>query len=111
MQAMRLISFLAVAAFAAAQSPGPSSAAFTGRTNRFQVAQTPPHGFRSAVQWNESLKAWITVGTDGSDISRDDGKTWQPLDNGNRNALSLPFVVGPNGRIGRLDPAALSVAK
>jgi hypothetical protein len=67
----------------------------------------PPHGFRSAVQWSESLKLWLTVGTNGSDISRDDGKTWQPLDNGNWNALSLPFVVGPNGRIARLNPAAL----
>ncbi len=68
---------------------------------------TPPHGFRSAVQWSESLKAWITVGTNGSDISHDDGKTWQPLDDGNWNALSLPFVVGPNGRIGRINPAAV----
>jgi photosystem II stability/assembly factor-like uncharacterized protein len=67
----------------------------------------PPHGYRSAVQWSEALKLWITVGTNGSDISRDDGKTWQPLDNGNWNALSLPFVVGPKGRIARLNPAAL----
>ena len=69
----------------------------------------PPHGYRSAVQWSGALKAWITVGTNGSDISRDDGKTWQPLDDGNWNALSLPFVVGPNGRIARIDPAALAV--
>jgi hypothetical protein len=67
----------------------------------------PPHGYRSAVQWSEPLHLWIAAGTNGSDISRDDGKTWQPLDNGNWNGLSLPFVVGPNGRIGRLNPAAL----
>jgi hypothetical protein len=71
------------------------------------ASATPPHGFRSAVQWSADLIAWITVGTNGSDISRDDGKTWQPLDNGNWNALSLPFVVGPNGRIARLYRAAL----
>lgn len=41
------------------------------------------------------------------DISCDDGKTWQPIDDGNWNALSLTFVVGPNGRIARLNPAAL----
>jgi hypothetical protein len=68
---------------------------------------TPPHGYRSTVQWSESLKLWITAGTNGSDISRDDGKTWQPLDNGNWNALSLPFIVGPKGRIARLNPAAI----
>jgi photosystem II stability/assembly factor-like uncharacterized protein len=71
------------------------------------AAEKPPHGYRSSVQWSETLKAWITAGTNGSDISRDDGKTWQPLDDGNWNALSLPFVVGPNGRIARLNPEAL----
>ena len=75
------------------------------------ASTTPPHGFRSAVQWSEALKAWITVGTNGSDVSRDAGKTWQPLDDGNWNALSLPFVVGPNGRIARLNPSALAASK
>jgi len=71
------------------------------------ASETPPHGYRSAVQWSEALKLWITVGTNGSDVSRDDGKTWQPLDDGNWNALSLPFVVGPNGRIAKLDAKGL----
>ncbi len=66
------------------------------------ASTAPPHGYRSTVQWSEELKAWITAGTNGSDISRDDGKTWQALDNGNWNALSLPFIVGPGGRIGRV---------
>jgi hypothetical protein len=84
------------------------TAAWSGDGGQHWLASTtPPHGFRSAVQWSEALKLWITVGTNGSDVSRDDGKTWQPLDNGNWNALSLPFVVGPNGRIARLNPAAL----
>lgn len=66
------------------------------------AATKPPHGYRSAVAWDADAKAWIAVGTNGSDISYDDGKTWQPLDDGNWNALSLPWVVGPNGRIARL---------
>ena len=70
------------------------------------AAAKPPHGYRSSVAWSKGLKAWIAVGTNGSDISRDDGKTWQPLDDGNWNALSLPFVVGPNGRIARLSASA-----
>jgi len=88
------------------QSKG--TAAYTvdgGKT--WKSAERLPHGYRSAVQWSEGLKLWITVGTSGSDISRDDGRTWQPLDNSNWNALSLPFVVGPKGRIARLDPVAL----
>jgi hypothetical protein len=84
------------------------TAAWSADNGRTWIASTtPPHGYRSAVQWSEALRAWIAVGTNGSDVSRDDGKTWQPLDNGNWNALSLPFVVGPNGRIARLDPKAL----
>jgi len=71
------------------------------------ASTTPPHGYRSTVEYSESLKLWITAGTNGSDLSRDDGKTWQPLDNGNWNALSLPFIVGPKGRIARLNPAAI----
>jgi hypothetical protein len=77
------------------------------RGEHWTVSATPPHGFRSAVQWSESLKLWITAGTNGSDFSRDGGKTWTPLDDGNWNALSLPFVVGPNGRIARLNAVAL----
>lgn len=71
------------------------------------AAAKPPHGFRSAVAWDADAQAWITVGTNGSDISYDDGKTWLPLDNGNWNALSLPWVVGTGGRIAKLDPRRL----
>jgi hypothetical protein len=75
------------------------------------ASAAPPRGYRSAVQWSEALRAWIAVGTNGSDQSRDDGKTWSPLDDGNWNALSLPFVVGPTGRIARLNPASVSGGK
>jgi photosystem II stability/assembly factor-like uncharacterized protein len=68
----------------------------------WEASKKMPHGYRSSVQWSDGLKAWIAVGTNGSDISRDDGKTWEPMDDGNWNALSLPFVVGPKGRIARL---------
>ena len=73
--------------------------------------QTPPHGYRSSVAYDPTQKLWITVGPNGTDISRDDGKNWTPLKpsgydppdaDKNWNALSLPFVVGPHGRIGRL---------
>jgi hypothetical protein len=79
--------------------------------DKCQASAMPPHGYRSSVQWSEPLKAFVAAGPNGSDISRDDGKTWQPLDNGNWNALSLPFVVGPNGRIAHLNPAALPAGK
>ncbi len=74
---------------------------------------TPPHGYRSAVAYNPTQDSWITVGPNGTDLSTDDGRNWHPLRpaptdapdaDRNWNALSLPFVVGPAGRIGRLNP-------
>jgi len=85
-----------------------TAAHIDGDWKHWTASATPPHGFRSAVQWSGALHVWITVGTNGSDVSRDDGKRWQPLDDGNWNALSLPFVVGPKGRIARLNGAALA---
>jgi hypothetical protein len=63
------------------------------------ASEKSPHGYRSTVAWSDKLNAWISAGTTGSDISRDDGKTWQPLDNESWNAISLPFIVGPKGKI------------
>jgi photosystem II stability/assembly factor-like uncharacterized protein len=79
----------------------------------WSAASKLPHGFRSAVAWDAAQKAWIAAGTNGSDISYDDGKTWQWLDSGSWNALSLPWVVGPKGRIGKLGtlPTAARVSR
>jgi photosystem II stability/assembly factor-like uncharacterized protein len=75
------------------------------------VPRTPPHGYRSAVAWDEASKNWIAVGPNGTDVSTDDGNNWRALlptkgdapdADRNWNALSLPYVVGPDGRIGKL---------
>ena len=79
------------------------TAAFTSDGGaHWRAARTPPHGYRSAVAWDALDRAWITAGSNGTDISYDDGETWQWLDSGNWNALSLPFAVGPHGQIGKL---------
>lgn len=84
------------------------TAALTSDGGRHWTAATKmPHGYRSAVAWYPEAKAWIAAGTNGSDVSLDDGKTWKPLDNGDWNSLSLPYAVGPKGRIGKLAPGAL----
>ena len=79
---------------------------------KWQAADTLPHGFRSAVAYDSKAKTWITVGPNGTDASTDDGQNWKPLKPGqddaadadkNWNALSLPFAVGPKGRIGILE--------
>jgi photosystem II stability/assembly factor-like uncharacterized protein len=95
-----------------------NTAAFSidgGKT--WTASTTSPHGYRSAVAYDASTKTWITVGPNGTDISTDDGRNWHALKPGptdapdadqHWNALSLPFVVGPRGRIGVLNPAALN---
>jgi len=82
-----------------------------GDSGMARAAHTPPHGYRSAVAYEEKSKTWITVGPNGTDISTDDGRNWRALKpsstdapdaDKNWNALSLPYVVGPKGRIGKL---------
>jgi photosystem II stability/assembly factor-like uncharacterized protein len=60
-----------------------------------------PAGFRSAVAYVATLRSWIAVGTSGSDISTDGGRTWKPLDSSAYNAIGFPFAVGPKGAIAR----------
>ncbi|MGA2570791.1 MAG: YCF48-related protein [Terracidiphilus sp.] len=98
---------------------GGTAAYTTDSGKTWQAARTPPHGYRSAVVYDAASKTWITVGPNGTDISTDDGKNWRALHpdpamhetpdaDRNWNALSLPFVVGPHGRIGKLNPHALA---
>jgi photosystem II stability/assembly factor-like uncharacterized protein len=72
----------------------------------WHTASTFPSGYRSAVDWSPGDHAWIAAGPNGSDISRDDGRTWKRLDTRDWNALSLPWIAGPHGRIASLDSAS-----
>jgi len=100
--------------------PTNTAAYSTDGGSRWITAATPPHGYRSAVAYFATTKTWITIGPNGTDISTDDGRNWHPLkpnlqtpnttpdEDQHWNALSLPFVVGPHGRIGKLRPTALT---
>jgi len=87
----------------------------------WQAAATTPRGYRSTLVLEENTGTWIATGPTGTDISTDNGNHWQPLlpnaaagdtpdADRNWNALSLPFAVGPKGRIGRLRDDALPPA-
>ena len=79
------------------------TAAFsTDGGQRWTAAATPPHGYRSSVAYDSAHKTWLAVGPNGTDISTDDGRHWHPSPGENWNALSLPFAVGPNGRIAKV---------
>lgn len=98
---------------------GSAASATSKDLAHWRASQIPPHGYRSSVAYDPATKTWITVGPNGTDVSTDDGKNWRPLRpnpdlheppgaDRNWNAISLPFVVGPHGRIGKLNPAALA---
>jgi hypothetical protein len=83
---------------------------------KWQTPDTLPHGFRSGVVYDDKVKTWIAVGPNGTDVSTDDGQNWKPLKpaagaiaDGDKgwNAVSLPFLVGPKGRIGLFDDKVL----
>lgn len=95
------------------------TAAFTVDGGQHWTASTlPPHGYRSSVVYDNQAKVWIAVGPTGTDVSTDDGRNWRALlpnttiaesadADRDWNAISLPFVVGPHGRIGKLRPGLL----
>lgn len=78
------------------------TAAWSEDGRHWRAATAPPHGYRSTVAWDAAGGRWIAAGTNGSDVSSDGGRTWTPLDAGAWNALGLPWVVGPGGRIAKL---------
>lgn len=98
------------------------TAAFSGDGGEtWTASRSLPAGYRSALGYDVKKIRWIAVGPNGTDVSTDDGRNWLPLKPGpgdapdadkNWNALSLPFAVGPKGRVGILRDAALKpVAK
>ena len=73
---------------------------------KWSAPETGPSGFRSAITFVPDQKMWIAVGTSGSDVSTDKGKTWKQFDKGNYNAMSFilsyaGWAVGPKGAIAR----------
>jgi photosystem II stability/assembly factor-like uncharacterized protein len=76
-----------------------------GRT--WMLTKQMPTGFRSGVVWVRAQRGWalVAVGTSGSDVSLDEGATWQPLDQDNYNSVSFAhgsgWAVGPEGRVAK----------
>ncbi len=72
------------------------------KTGKWSAATKMPQGYRSSVEWDAANNAWIAVGPNGTDVSYDDGQSWSAIGNDGYNAISLPWVVGPQGHIAKL---------
>ena len=109
-------------AWTTAADPGDAAAQAETKRHpmfRFSPARTGPGGYRSSVGYDDGAKAWIAVGPSGTDISTDGGLHWRALKpkagspadlDREWNALALPFVVGPHGRIAKLHGDVLQFA-
>lgn len=77
----------------------------TNGGQQWQLAATTPKGYRSGVAWIPNSSAVVAVGTTGTDISRDKGKTWHPQNTYNLNSIRFApggkrgWAVGANGTI------------
>jgi photosystem II stability/assembly factor-like uncharacterized protein len=105
------VTAVAVGGDYAKPTSGTGTAAYsTDGGEHWMAAVRGPDGYRSAVQYASDAGAWIAVGPGGTDASKDDGKTWTAVageDPTGWNAVSLPFVVGEKGKIGKLRAGAL----
>ncbi|HCS18961.1 MAG TPA: hypothetical protein DIW47_00105 [Bacteroidetes bacterium] len=67
---------------------------------------TPPNGYRSGIAQYNDGQLWVCTGTNGTDISKDDGKTWSvlPLEGYNSCAFSKKYLwlCGDKGRVLRV---------
>ncbi len=74
----------------------------------FSHPQTPPHGYRSCVEFIDQTKL-ITCGTSGVDISTDGGMNWTLISPESFHVCqkakkgSAVFLAGKDGRIAKLD--------
>lgn len=78
------------------------------RRPKFSVPSTPPHGYRSCVEFINP-KHLITCGTSGVDISFDAGRHWQLITRESFHVCqkakkgNLVYLAGANGRVARYE--------
>jgi photosystem II stability/assembly factor-like uncharacterized protein len=72
------------------------------------AARPSVFSFRSCVRYVQDAEMVIVVGPDGCDVSRDEGKTWNPFGDQGFHAVSVGesstaiWAAGSNGRLARL---------
>ncbi len=95
---------------------GASVALSSDGGKHWTVPAAPLLEHQNAVVYASAVQRWISVGPAGTQISRNDGRSWSPVKktvggeaayDKDWTALSLPFVVGKEGKVGVLHSSAL----
>ncbi len=74
----------------------------------WQLADTPPAGYRSGAAYAPALQLYMSVGTTGSDYSADGGKHWSATDTVGYHAIqfapdaAVGFAAGGDGTIAKV---------
>jgi len=70
------------------------------------LSSSQPSGYRSCVDRSKDLGLILAVGTGGTDLSSDDGRSWMLVDDQKFNTCQFGertvWAVGPNGRVGKI---------
>lgn len=85
---------------------GDSAAAWLNPANgRFEAADTFPGGYRSGSCYDATSGSFFCTGTNGTDRSRTNGRTWEPFSNVGANAIAIGgrylWMAGNRGKVHR----------
>ncbi|MDB9775086.1 hypothetical protein OAB47_02510 [Vicingaceae bacterium] len=75
----------------------------------WQNPETPLSGYRSCVTYCKPANLFIAVGTNGIDVSDDNGKNWQKINDLNLNAIqfvknsNIGYLLGNKGQIYKIE--------
>lgn len=76
------------------------------KSRGYLAPEVPPNGYRSGVAEFNNGQIWVCTGTNGTDVSKDDGKTWLPLPLEGYNSCAFSknylWLCGDKGRVLRV---------
>ncbi|MDX5320699.1 MAG: hypothetical protein LPK45_06320, partial [Bacteroidota bacterium] len=81
-------------------------------SHSLQWSEIPPGGYRSGVDEYRNGELWVCTGTNGSNVSVDNGKTWKALPIGGYNACDFSsqylWLCGNKGSVKRVAISSLT---
>jgi len=77
------------------------------KSHTYELSAIPPNGYRSGVAEFNNGQMWVCTGTNGTDFSLDDGKTWRATSLAGFNACAFSsnylWLCGDKGNVQRVE--------